>query len=97
MKSEGAARLALTGDAEFVRDMRVRAERLGMRLNEFGLWKWNPPDESPNEQGSGFWELIRATTEEEILNMLGLEFIEPSKRNFAFLGVRGSKARRIEV
>lgn len=36
----------------------------------------------------GFWELVRATTEEEILSELGMEYIEPEKRNFEFLSLK---------
>ncbi|THH03917.1 hypothetical protein EW146_g10317 [Bondarzewia mesenterica] len=41
MKSRGAAMLALTGDVDFVRSLRVTACKLGMHLNEYGLWRWN--------------------------------------------------------
>ncbi|KAF5343216.1 hypothetical protein D9758_013424 [Tetrapyrgos nigripes] len=40
-KSRSAALLSLTGDSEFVRDMRLRANKMGMHLDEFGLWRWN--------------------------------------------------------
>lgn len=36
----------------------------------------------------GYWQLRRATTEEEIFEQLGLEFIEPHRRNFAFVNKR---------
>ena len=39
---------------------------------------------------SGFWQLIRATTEDEIFEELGMDFIEPHKRNFAFINKRGA-------
>ncbi|KAJ2927491.1 hypothetical protein H1R20_g9607, partial [Candolleomyces eurysporus] len=47
-KSRATALLALTGDDDLNRYMRKRAERMGMLLNEYGLWKWNfsePPKE----------------------------------------------------
>lgn len=34
--------LALTGDAEFVAALRIAATKLGMYLNEYGLWRWHP-------------------------------------------------------
>ena len=41
VKSRGAAVLALTGDAEFLAALRIAATRLGMYLNEYGLWRWH--------------------------------------------------------
>lgn len=98
MRSKGAAMVSLTGDIEFNRDLRLRAHKLGMHLNEYGLWRWRNKDgslldESEEESDStadskeptGSWELVRAETEEEILQEVGMEYIEPEKRNFAFL------------
>ncbi|THH26824.1 hypothetical protein EUX98_g7371 [Antrodiella citrinella] len=45
-KSRGAALLGSTGDRKFIMDMRYSAEKLGMRLDEFGLWRWI---EDPND------------------------------------------------
>lgn len=45
--SRGAALLSSTGDRLFVMDMRYTAQRLGMYLDDFGLWRWtetNPDD-----------------------------------------------------
>ena len=43
----------------------------------------------------GYWELVRAETEEEILDELGMSYIEPDKRNFGFLFARnGRRVRR---
>jgi DNA polymerase beta len=87
MKSRGAALLALTGDTEFNRDIRTRAINLGLHLNEFGLWRWQPDENGRNEEGEekGYWELVKAETEEEILKEVGMEWVEPEKRNFAFV------------
>jgi DNA polymerase beta len=90
-KSRGAALLALTGDIEFNRDIRTRAINLGLHLNEFGLWRWqsNGSEEAEVETATekapekGYWELVKADTEEEILRELGLDFVEPTKRNFS--------------
>lgn len=114
LKSHGAALISLTGDTTFNRDLRIRAIKQGMHLNEFGLWKWkaNDPDSTPPDQlispdpppspvppkkvkkarsgsetinGGGFWELVRASTEEDILAELGMSYIPPEKRNFGNL------------
>jgi DNA polymerase beta len=104
-KSRGAALLALTGDVEFNKAIRVKAGNLGMHLNEFGLWRWQSSigsvgasgvlDINENDSGEldaedsieqkGFWELIRADTEEDILAELDMEWVEPTKRNFSFV------------
>jgi len=42
MRSRGSGLLALTGDANFFRHLRNKAHKLGLYLNEYGLWKWNP-------------------------------------------------------
>ncbi|KAJ7256795.1 hypothetical protein B0H12DRAFT_483942 [Mycena haematopus] len=89
-KSRGAALLSLTGDTDFIRDLRVRASKVGMHLNESGLWRWNDNREEPHE---GFWELVRAETEEEVLRELGMEYVEPTKRNFSSLGNAVGPAR----
>lgn len=47
MGSRGAALLALTGDVDFVRTCRINAIKLGMHLNEFGLWRWNDSASPP--------------------------------------------------
>ena len=50
-KSRGAALLALTGDIEFNKAIRVKAGNLGMHLNEFGLWRWRWSTESVGASG----------------------------------------------
>lgn len=83
-KSRGAALLALTGDIEFNKDIRTKASNMGMHLNEFGLWRWQSNGVTKAEE-KGYWELVKADTEEDILGELGMEFIEPTKRNFSFV------------
>jgi len=85
IKSRAAGLLALTGDTEFNKDLRTRASKLGMHLNEFGLWRWQTEDVKNEDEQKGFWELIKVESEEEILNELGLEYVEPEKRNFGFV------------
>lgn len=98
MKSRGAALLSLTGDSEFIRDLRLRANKMGMHLNEFGLWRWrsNTPSEGSSvdaDHDIGFWELIKAETEEEIMDHLGMSYIDPVKRNFSYVARKGTKTK----
>jgi len=90
--------LALTGDIEFNKDIRLKAGQLGMHLNEFGLWRWqsNEPEE-PEAVAKGSWELMEAETEEAILAELGVEWIEPTKRNFAFVVGKPTKKRATTI
>ncbi|THV03000.1 Nucleotidyltransferase [Dendrothele bispora CBS 962.96] len=60
-KSRAAALLALTGDIEFNRDMRLRANKLGMHLDEFGLWRWN--SSTPENHSSTSSSAESASTE----------------------------------
>jgi DNA polymerase beta len=86
----------------------MKASKLGMHLNEFGLWRWNSNKprsadgvnvdavseveiEEGDVGGGGFWQLIRATTEEEIFEELGVGFVEPHRRNFTFINKRAVK------
>lgn len=77
--------LAFTGDIEFNKTLRSRAHGLGMHLNEFGLWRWSGSDAKSQSEDASYWELMKAETEEDILENLGLEYVEPTKRNFGFL------------
>jgi DNA polymerase beta len=100
-RSRGAALLALTGDIEFNKDIRIKAGQLGMHLNEFGLWRWqsNGSGDEPEAEAEedmehkGFWELMKADTEEDILAELGMEWIEPTKRNFGFVVGKPTKKK----
>jgi DNA polymerase beta len=74
-KSKGAALIALTGDGIFVRHIQDKARRLGLYLNEFGLWKWE----------DGVCKLVCSGSEEEIFQHLGMDFVDPTRRNFALL------------
>ncbi|KAF8827860.1 hypothetical protein HHX47_DHR4000720 [Lentinula edodes] len=107
MPSKATALLFLTGDVEFVRDMRMRADRMGLVLNEFGLWRWDAEgDEEGDAEGEGevgegeeggvptfgSWTLIPTPTEHALFAALGIEYIPPEKRNYSFLLSRWSKA-----
>lgn len=88
--------LTLTGDNVFVAHVQGKATHLGLHLNEFGLWRFHAKD-GANGNGSpapsdsrikttpGHWELLPSETEEQIFDELGLDCVDPEKRNFAFL------------
>ena len=90
--------LQLTGDTDFNIDMRKRAHNAGMHLNEYGLWRFHPrngastADSEPSEE-DGHWELVASETEEDIFSELGISYVEPHKRNFAFI-TNGTKKPR---
>jgi len=106
-KSKGAALLANTGDRNFCTDMSLSAKRLGMRLDDFGLWRRSEAnvdydassasDSSPDAKPKGPWVLVAGETEESIFEELNRPFVEPSKRNFGFLKPNGSKPRLRDV
>ncbi|OCH92627.1 Nucleotidyltransferase [Obba rivulosa] len=88
LQSRGAAFLALTGDATLNREMRLRALKQGMFLNEYGLWRWhnngngNGADagEEANGEQKGYWELVEAEREEKIMGLIGMKYLEPAQR-----------------
>lgn len=89
LKSRGAALLALTGDTTLNREMRSRAVKQGMLLNEYGLWRWQSngsdapvPTEMKDLNGEhkGYWELVEAESEEKIMQAIGMEYLEPAQR-----------------
>jgi DNA polymerase beta len=90
MKSKGAALLALTGDKKFSIDIRNKAARLGLLLNEFGLWRWTS-DTSIREgageasNSKGYWSFLEGESEAAVLRELGMSYVEPIKRNFTYL------------
>ena len=65
-ESVGAAMLYFTGSSTFNIILRRKAKKLGLKLNEYGLWK----DE----------DLI-ANTERDIMEELGVEWHEPHERS----------------
>ncbi|KAG8214535.1 hypothetical protein J3R82DRAFT_9596 [Butyriboletus roseoflavus] len=99
----GASLIALTGDLQFNIAIRRAASRLGLRLNEYGLWRWRvvaTTDEIDKqrsiEQHGGYWELVASEKEEDIFEAVGMEWVAPERRNFANLNV-GSKKRKTEA
>jgi DNA polymerase beta len=102
LKSRGAAQLALTGDHEFLRIARLAAERHGMHLDEYGLWRWHDSLEggSDRDVGAGYWELIEGENEERILEEIGLGDVPPARRNFRYLAGRrrvSARAGKIDL
>jgi hypothetical protein len=65
-----------------------------MLLNEHGLWESAKisPEIETMDPGSAY--LCPSESEEVILKQIGLDFVEPRKRNFSNL--RGSKSRSKE-
>lgn len=72
-----AAILYFTGSKELNIQMREAAGMLGMRLNEYGLWKLGPDGSTKMED----MELLETETEEEIFELLGLDYTEPEDRD----------------
>lgn len=99
----GAALIALTGDLEFNLAIRRAASRLGFRLNEYGLWRWQGTatttcvDEIEKqrsvEQHGGYWELIASEREEDIFEAVGMEWVAPERRNFTNLDGRSRRRK----
>lgn len=97
-----------TGDSDFNSFVRTTASRMGLQLNELGLWRWkdvpravgdpaaaadSTNDESKPCAGGGYWELLASRSEEEVLEELGLDYVEPEKRNFSFVVGRSRRKR----
>lgn len=72
--------LALTGDLEFYLDIQRKATTLGMQLNEWGLWKWEPTKLDSKE---GTWSFVHTDEEQDVFTEVGLEYIEPERRHFS--------------
>lgn len=89
-KGRGAALLAHTGDADYNRHVRLQASRAGMHLNEYGLWGISDSAEASSEESY----LCPSEREEVILQRIGLEFVDPGKRNFANLRISKSRSKR---
>jgi len=63
----GAALLYFTGNATLNLIMRRKAKKLGMKLNEYGLWQDD--------------EFIAGTDEQSIFEELGMKYKEPHERS----------------
>lgn len=88
----GAALLYFTGSKEHNVELRERAIKRGMRLNEYGLFEG--VEERPQDQGKA---PLAAATEEDIYRALDLPFIEPELRQGRGELDSGPPLRLIEV
>lgn len=70
----GAALLHATGPRQRNIAYRVKAKKMGMALNENGLWKLNPT------KNGGVDEFIAGRTERDVVTALGCEWREPKDR-----------------
>ncbi|EIW74677.1 Nucleotidyltransferase [Coniophora puteana RWD-64-598 SS2] len=97
-RAKGAALVACTGDREFNVDLRARASRLELHLNDMGLWRWgkeatnagasaseSTEDVEAESEGSWRWHLLASEDERQILAELGMDWVEPERRNFVYL------------
>ena len=101
-KSRGAGLLSLTGDNAFNKNISDTAKKLSLHLNNHGLWSWHSNDNSSLKDAfeglgtsPGHWRLVKSATEHDIFEELGMDFIEPEKRNFLF--VSGRRGRRSTI
>lgn len=67
----GAALHYFTGSKEHHVKLRARAKSLGMRINEYGVWRELP---------DGSLSLLAAATEQEVFAAVGLPYIPPELR-----------------
>jgi len=94
--SKGAALVGMTGDVEFVRHMRLQASKAGARLNDHGLWRrpkgwtWS---EKTDTKDDAEWELVETPEEGDVFRELGLDSVEPVRRNLGYI-VPGSSRRQ---
>ena len=73
----GAALLYFTGSKEHNVLLRERAQRKGLRLNEYGLFKDDGKPEPPQERGL---KPVAAATEAEVYKALDLPWVPPELR-----------------
>ena len=76
-ESFGAALQYFTGDKDHNVQLRQIAVKKGYKLNEYGLYSAKGRSASG---GKGKWKLIAGTTEEEIYEKLGFQWIPPELR-----------------
>jgi len=70
-ESFGACTLYFTGSKQFNISMRSKAKRMGMKLNEYGLFKMMGGEEVK----------VAGETEELIFKLLHMDYVEPTNRN----------------
>ncbi|MCC6677711.1 MAG: PHP domain-containing protein [Phycisphaerales bacterium] len=75
--SWGAALLYFTGSKEHNVELRERAQKMGLTLNEYGLFPEDDEETPPQARGI---RPVAAATEEEVYAALGLAYIPPELR-----------------
>lgn len=81
----------MTGDSAFDKNISDAAKQLNLHLDNNGLWRWDSDDNNSLEDvgkgpgSSGHWQLVKSATESGIFEELGMDYIEPEKRNFLFM------------
>jgi len=92
--SKGTALVGMTGDVEFVRYMRSQASKAGARLNDHGLWRrpkdWTWSERSDTKDDTE-WELVETTGEKDVFKELGLDPVEPARRNLRYIVSNSSR------
>jgi DNA polymerase (family 10) len=82
--SFGAALVYFTGSKEHNINIRTRAVRSGLRVNEWGVFRvaddQEDADEGPAVPGERFGERVAGRTEESVYESLGLRWIPPELR-----------------
>mmetsp|Transcript_20401 Transcript_20401/g.28160 ORF Transcript_20401/g.28160 Transcript_20401/m.28160 type:complete len:351 (+) Transcript_20401:48-1100(+) len=69
-----AALLHFTGSARFNEDTRLHAKRMGIKLNEYGIYKLD-------ENGVPLPQPLNVQTERDIFKVLELDYVDPEKRD----------------
>jgi len=78
-RSFGAALVYFTGSKDHNVNIRTRAVRDGLRVNEWGVFRV-PEDADPEELGKEDGERLAGKTEEEVYEALGMRWVAPELR-----------------
>jgi DNA polymerase (family 10) len=78
-RSFGAALVYFTGSKEHNVNVRTRAVREGLRVNEWGVFRV-PEDVDPEELGKEDGERLAGGTEEDVYSALGMAWVPPALR-----------------
>ena len=83
-QSKGAAMLYFTGSGDFNKIMRTEALKKGYTINEYGIYKLK-------KQGKKMvkGEIIPTSNEEDIFEIIGMEFLKPEQRILPYLQSKG--------
>ncbi|PWN94360.1 Nucleotidyltransferase [Acaromyces ingoldii] len=72
--------LGKTGDTSLMEHLRCQAKKRGLALNEYGMGPRNDNGSAPKDF------TVKAETEKDIFDNLGLDYLEPTERDFAAWG-----------